>query len=88
MQITIDTNKDSPEEIQKAINLLSSLVSGKATHSNIFENSSPASEQGSVFANMFGDDSKQSSPVLQSAPVAEEIKEEEKKDIPAVVEYL
>ncbi len=44
MQITIDTNKDSKEDIEKAIQLLSSLSGSRiSSNSDIFSNSSPSS---------------------------------------------
>ena len=59
MQITIDTKKDSPEEIKKAIQLLSVLVQGRVKNSNIFEDDTPPPTpdptRGNAFANIFGD---------------------------------
>ncbi len=84
MQITIDTKKDSPEEIKKAIELLSVLAQGKARHSNIFEDDSTPPPQpdpisgGNAFANMFGN-------TLPPTPSPE--KQEEKKENPSVVLY-
>ncbi len=44
MQITIDTNKDSKEDIEKAIQLLSSLSNSRInSNSDLFSNSSPTS---------------------------------------------
>ncbi len=37
MKITIDTKEDSPAEIRKAINLLTSLANAHPTQKNIFE---------------------------------------------------
>jgi hypothetical protein len=64
MKITIDTKEDSPEDIRKAIQLLSGLVEEKKHHpKNIFEEDSHAVEpapsvfdtksEGSVFGAMF-----------------------------------
>ena len=82
MQITIDTKKDSPEDIKKAIHLLSVLVQGKTHSTNIFEDSSPVIEPesgpGNAFANIFGSDK----PVVELEKQAE--KEEEK---PQLMEY-
>ena len=85
----IDTAKDSPEDIEKAIRLLSTLISGKSRNSNIFENSSsdfnlpttpaPSEASGSIF-NMFGD-----SPT--SAVEQKPAEPEKKKDIPMIIEY-
>ncbi len=82
MQITIDTKKDSAEEIKKAIHLLSVLVQGKHTSTNIFENDSPAIEPepqtGNAFANIFGSDK----------PMIEPEKQEEKEEEPPqLMEY-
>ncbi len=41
MRLTIDTNADSKEDIQKAINLLSSLVNHQTEDSNIWTNAEP-----------------------------------------------
>jgi len=89
MQITIDTKKDSPEEIKKAIQLLSVLVQGKARHSNIFEDDSStpppqpdpiggSGDSGNAFANLFGN-------TPPPAPSPE--KQEEKKESPSVILY-
>ncbi|MBW2993493.1 hypothetical protein KY317_02880 [Candidatus Woesearchaeota archaeon] len=82
MQITIDTKKDSPEEIKKAIHLLSVLVQGKTHSTNIFENDSPSikpeAESGNAFANIFGADK----------PIIEPEKQTEKEEeIPRLMEY-
>ncbi|MBI2576724.1 hypothetical protein HYV84_05915 [Candidatus Woesearchaeota archaeon] len=62
MKITIDTKEDSPEEIQKAIHLLSSLLEQRSYgQRNIFDGSDPSlqvaqqASQGGVFGNIFGD---------------------------------
>ena len=82
MQITIDTKKDSPEDIKKAIHLLSVLVQGKIHSTNIFEDSSPTTEpepqSGNAFANIFGSDK----PIVELEKEPE--KEEEK---PQLMEY-
>jgi hypothetical protein len=94
MKITIDTKEDSATDIRKVIALLSKMIEDSGHHSNIFEDdsspglgttsetssseaSSSESAGGNAFANMFGDN-----PTL-----AEEKKEEEKKDMPEVIEY-
>lgn len=64
MQLIIDTEKDSKEDIRKAVAFLSSLADGKTEHhSNIFEDSSPTLGESSepeggtnAFSAMFGDD--------------------------------
>jgi len=81
MQITIDTKKDSPEEIKKAIQLLSVLVQGHVKHSNIFEDDStpppgPAPTR-NAFADMFGG---------TPPPTPSPEKQEEKEDI-KIIEY-
>ena len=88
MKITIDTSVDSKEDIRKAAALLASLADGRHEHhSNIFENdsspglgasetSSSDSAAGNAFASMFGDGSEQT-----------EEKNEEKEDIPEIIEY-
>jgi len=81
MKITIDTKEDSPEEIKKAIRLLSALVQGKEKHSSIFEDESPLTTSepaGNAFATMFGSDTPQ--PELQENG-------KEKEEIPKVIEY-
>ena len=67
MKITIDTKEDSPEQIQKAIRLLSSLLEQRSYgQRNIFDGSDPSlqvaqqASQGGVFGNIFGDQSSQS----------------------------
>lgn len=62
MKITIDTKEDSHHEIQKAITLLQSLISGRVRNSNIFEEDTPSlpatnsePSSGGLF-NMFGGD--------------------------------
>jgi hypothetical protein len=50
MQITIDTKHDSPQEIRKAIKMLSSLVSHSDVYSNSMdEDSEPVQKTPSVF---------------------------------------
>jgi hypothetical protein len=56
MRITIDTKEDSPEDIRKAIQLLSHLVEGKTESKsdktrNIFEDTQKT--EGSVFGAIF-----------------------------------
>jgi hypothetical protein len=88
MKITIDTKEDSAADIRKVIALLSKMIEDYRHSSNIFEDdsgpglgisetSSSESAGGNAFANMFGDN-----PTL-----AEEKKEEDKEDMPEVMEY-
>jgi len=87
MKITIDTKEDSHHEIQKAITLLQSLISGKVRSSNIFEDTTPTlpttnSEPSSAgLFNMFAssDSEQEKKPVSESSEV--------KKEIPRVMEY-
>ena len=86
MKITIDTKEDSNEEIRKIIKMLSSLVGERESFSNqpnIFEDDKKA-EPTNAFANMFG--SEPSTPSKESTE-DEEVKVEEKEDVPDVVEY-
>jgi len=64
MQLTIDTQKDSHQEIRKAIRLLMSLVDGKEVYTNeppknefdipqIGTPESEAADSGSVFGGLF-----------------------------------
>ena len=103
MQITIDTQKDSKEDIRKAVAFLTNLAEGKSEHhSNIFEDSSPTlgesseSEGGTnAFSAMFGEDK---TPVLGASSdeesSEEEIEEEtsqsseeEIEEDPKIIEY-
>ncbi len=78
MQITIDTNKDSPAEIKKAIELLSSLANSRV-HSNtdVFSNdnsipsSSQSSTEGGMF-NMFNNNENNSQLIQQTKQQSEE----------------
>ena len=82
IKITIDTKEDSHEEIRKIIRMLSSLVGEKEIFENkrnIFESSDTPQ---SVFGNIFNQQSKEE-PKEDTA----EIKEEEKTEIPEVMEY-
>lgn len=58
MQITIDTQKDSKEDIKKAISLLNSLAEGHTNQGNIFESSGgldlPKTNESAPNANAFG----------------------------------
>jgi len=96
MQIVIDTQKDSKEDIRKAAAFLSSLSDGvKEHHSNIFESSgsglgsseTPA-EPTNAFANMFGGENKDmvdETPILGSGT---EEKEESEEEAPStIVQY-
>ena len=71
MIITIDTSKDSKDDIRKAVAFLSSLHGSEVKPVNIFEDSSKSSEEKSegvnAFANMFGDSSS-ASPVEETQP--------------------
>jgi hypothetical protein len=83
MQITIDTQKDSKEDIRKAIAFLSSLSDNvQEHHANIFENSSLSETPSSnapvnAFGSMFGDDSP---PITSSSSTETPKIEEEKED--------
>ena len=102
MIITIDTAKDSPEDIRKAIAFLSSLHGAEARSSNIFESSdsdltsdeSSESSGVSAFANMFGDLNKSEEPKSDDgyAPVSEilpadEKTEDDEEETPEIMEY-
>jgi len=72
MKITINTKEDSHEDIRSVIALLSKMIEGKQSHSNIFEDSSSDSSSEaspSAFVNMFGSDEPSSEP---STPIVEE----------------
>jgi len=72
MRITINTKEDSHEDIRSVIALLSKMIEGKESHSNIFESSSSDSSSEaspSAFVNMFGSDEPSSEP---STPSVEE----------------
>jgi len=96
MIITIDTSKDSKEDIRKAVAFLSSLHGSEVKPVNIFEDSSENTEEKSegvnAFANMFGDNA---SPVVQTEekssvqPSASDLldSEEEKEESSKVMEY-
>ncbi len=89
MQITIDTNKDSHEDIKKAIRLLASMVGHENVTSNeqprnIFDNPQPATEPSSsenIFGGLF--DSTQNVQNQQSNNTYKE--KEEDKD--GLIEY-
>ncbi len=92
MKITIDTKEDSHEEIRKIIRMLSSLVGERETFSNqpnIFEDSSEDKEEPetNAFANMFGSEPSKLSEENKESTEDEEIKVEEKEDMPEVAEY-
>ena len=87
MKITIDTKEDSAADIRKVIALLSKMIEDSEHHSNIFKDdsspglgSSSSESSGNAFANMFGDN-----PTL--AGEKKKDKEEEKEEIPEVIEY-
>jgi hypothetical protein len=87
MKISIDTKEDSPEEIKKAIRMLSSLVGEKVNtnQGNVFEDSSTglgdtSESGGSAFGNMFGDDA------INNQPNEDTLEEEPAEKI-QIVEY-
>ncbi len=97
MKITIDTKEDSHEEIRRAIKMLSSLVGERETFSNqpnIFDSDPPclgddipSDSGGNAFSNMFG-----AEPITPSIEDNEntsddEVKVEEEKEIPDIIEY-
>ncbi len=100
MKITIDTKEDSPAEIQKAIQLLSSLLEQHqyGGQRNVFDGSDPSlqvapqASQGGVFGNIFGD---QSSPPASSGAVVGSLSAGEKTlgkyqksgEIPQIIPY-
>jgi len=59
MKLTIDTKEDSPDEIRKAIRMLSSCIGDSAErpghHKDVFSDDSKESGSGGAFLNMFGD---------------------------------
>lgn len=70
MKILIDTNRDSKEEIVRAIRLLESIVgevSRSVQQKNIFESPSVQPSQGSAFGSFFDNmnPSAQQSPVVK-----------------------
>jgi len=101
MQITIDTQKDSKEDIRKAIALLSSLADGTGErHSNIFESSDPSvdlpgsessSEGSNAFVDMFGESSTSTKETPEETPIlpvnTEETESVEDDDSPEIVQY-
>ncbi len=76
MQITINTKDDSHEDIRNVIRMLQHLVGDHSvtTQPNIFDGSKPTvGSDGDVFSNFFG---------------SQETKDnEEKEDIPKIIEY-
>ncbi|GEM_PF-1248208 len=62
MEIKIDTKKDSPDDIKKAIDLLQRIVEASGGSYGSSE-ISPTSEVGAGMANLFGD-----TPVLGETP--------------------
>ena len=102
MQITIDTSKDSKEDIRKAVAFLSSIADGKVEQSsNIFEDSSsfggssePETESSgtNAFSSMFGDNTPTSSPSseISETPILgseESTEEKEDEEAPQLMEY-
>lgn len=83
IKITIDTKEDSHEEIKKVIRMLSSLVGEKEVFENkgnIFENNENPSDSSPGLFSMFADPA-------QEPKEASDAREEEKEDIPQVIEY-
>ncbi|MEM4282134.1 MAG: hypothetical protein QXU88_02650 [Candidatus Woesearchaeota archaeon] len=59
MQITIDTNRDSPEDIKKAIKALLAILGSPISESlsKVLESSNPIdAQQENIFGNIFGDE--------------------------------
>ncbi|MBI2138286.1 hypothetical protein HYU13_01740 [Candidatus Woesearchaeota archaeon] len=100
MKLTIDTKEDSSEEIRKAIQLLSSFISGQypERQPNIFEDSpgqqnifgeqQPSSQASpspvNAFGAMFGDNG----PVISPSSIQEKPKSfQSEDDIPRVIPY-
>ena len=93
MKITIDTKEDSHHEIQKAITLLQSLISGRVRNSNVFEDDTPtlpaepsSSSEGGIF-NMFGDNSNIPKPEPSEVIPKPEPSEVDEKDDVQLMEY-
>jgi hypothetical protein len=95
MKITIDTKEDSHDEIQKVLNLLSSLVGNQEVVSNqgdlFSDNSNPESEKSdnsnTDMFSMFNSDSTQDEPKIEKSSEDNPNKESE-FDIPDIKEYI
>jgi len=86
MQITIDTNKDSTEDIKKLIKMLSALVGEEASQpaSNV------SNESAVAFTSMFGGAVPESEPKkepMQSIIVDEDDKDADDENIPEIIAY-
>ena len=96
MQITIDTHRDSAEDIRKAISVLSEILGTKSLSprsSNIFDNPGPGLTETkpadpNAFANMFSEVPvpQVSEPLPKSAPNFE-ITDEDIKAADMIIEY-
>ncbi len=63
MQITVDTTKDSPEEIRRAIKILSMIVGDEAfPEPQMMQGSAASPEVGTALGGMFGDSPKVPAP--------------------------
>ncbi len=84
MKIEIDTSRDSPEDIRKAIAMLQALV-GDRTSSSSSGEFDTGDKGSSAFVNMFGD----SSSTTESSDTSEttETTDENKDETPEVMEY-
>ena len=76
MQINIDTQRDSPEELRKLIRLLSALIGDSPPASGMLDSALTPATDGNVLASMFGD-----MPQVQSAPSQSESQEQIKEQI-------
>jgi hypothetical protein len=90
MQITIDTKRDTSEDIKKVIKLLSHLVGEHPTTNqpNLFNDSIPPNKpaetnSGNVFGNMFENPQSKESQTEETA----EIQEEKEEEIPELIPY-
>ena len=95
VKITVDTKEDSHEEIKKIITMLSALVEGQSytNQGNIFDDAPPSNSEpsGGIFGNVFDNPT----PVEKEPEEEKELEstatpstdEEEKDDIPPVMEY-
>lgn len=83
IKITIDTKEDSHEEIKKIIRMLSSLVGEK----EVFENKRNIFESKDAPQNVFGNIFNQQENKEEPKEDTEEIKEDEKTELPEIMEY-
>lgn len=85
IKITIDTKEDSHEEIRRIIRMLSSLVGEK----EVFENKRNVFESNDTPQNVFGNifDNNQQENKEEPKEDAVESTEDEKTDVPQVMEY-